>query len=1154
MVSSYQIPRTAAFAWSPLVSSPYLATGTKPGAVDEGFSNETKLELWNTEPQSSVGSIEPQPVACIATDSRFNDIAWTREGSSDSQGILAGALDNGSLDLWDAEKLLNKQADAFLSRTSRHSGSIKALQFNPFRSELLATVGAKGELFISDINNVGSPFRMGNAVARADDFECLDWNKRTSHIMVTGSSGGTMTVWDIKNKRESLTLNNWGRKAVSAVAWDPVNTTRLVTAIPDEPDPAIFVWDLRNANAPERVLKGHDRGILSLSWCQQDNDLLLSCGKDNRNICWNPQTGEALGEFPVVTNWTFQTRWNPHNPGFVATASFDGKISVQSIQSTGSDAHVQAEDQVQTADDEDFFNKASSQPRGSLFSLKKAPKWLQRPCGASFGFGGKIVLFKCSTPETNRRSVVKISRYAADDAIVKSTNLFESSLREKDLTAICDSRISEATNDADREDWKVIKTLIAGDTKKDLLMYLGYSSHDNEAADGLSQLSINGSKGDLEEETSNNDARAPKNNRLSAFFEGGGDGDNFLSELAATKGAKTNNPFEMYNGAESESDRLIIRALLLGEFDKALDVCLHEGRMSDAFMIAICGGQSCIKKAQTAYFSQKETGPNYLRLLASVVGKDLWDLVYNADLNSWKDVMASLCTYAEAGEFSDLCEALGDRLEEQMGESSNGPDLRKDAAFCYLAGSKLEKVVAIWTSELMKNESSSLKDMAKGSGFSIHARSLQSFIEKVTVFREAIQYQDTQQSATSDWKLAPLYDKYIEYADIASSHGQLQVAERYLDLLPASYSVADVAKRRVKTATQKPGTQVATKQPLSSGRAGQRGPSAVPAFQQEQQPIRSIPTSAAPANPYAPSSASANPYAPASALQTPSSYPPGSSQYGPPSYGNPSHQQQQAQPQSQLGMSYGPRYPGGSNGTPGPPPHNFNASPSALPPSKAANMGNWNDMPENFFKPPATSRRGTPAVGANSHPQFQPALPSPSHPIGPPPRSTPPLAPPPKAGTGPQRMTSPPLNQLERPSSAMNNPYAPSQSSLPVQSQATIPRGPSPYNAPPSIPPPNNRYAPSQPTSAAQSNPPTSVSSMRGPPPPPPSNPYAPQQNHAIPPQSLQSHQPPPPPSSAGPPPRSSVPSAGSPQGAVQVSKSKLAQAQRRTTPSRHRE
>lgn len=38
--------------------------------------------------------------------SRFHDLAWT-EGDDDSRGVVAGALENGSLDLWDADKLLN---------------------------------------------------------------------------------------------------------------------------------------------------------------------------------------------------------------------------------------------------------------------------------------------------------------------------------------------------------------------------------------------------------------------------------------------------------------------------------------------------------------------------------------------------------------------------------------------------------------------------------------------------------------------------------------------------------------------------------------------------------------------------------------------------------------------------------------------------------------------------------------------------------------------------------------------------------------------------------------------------------------------------------------------------------------------------------------
>ncbi|MBE7180869.1 MAG: hypothetical protein INR71_06615, partial [Terriglobus roseus] len=257
---------------------------------------------------------------------------------------------------------------------------------------MLATAGARGELYITDLSNVATPFRLGTSAARADDFESVDWNKKVPHILATGSSGGFVTVWDLKAKKESLTLNNHGRKAVSAVAWDPDVPTRLATAIPNDQDPLILMWDLRNSNAPERILSGHDQGVLSLSWCAQDADLMLSCGKDNRTICWNPHTGKALGEYPVVTNWTFQTRWNPHNPSLLATASFDGKIGIHTIQHTNAEASAAAAATLPT-DGEDFFAKPSIQPQGASFSLPQAPKWLERPVGATFGFGGKIIRF-----------------------------------------------------------------------------------------------------------------------------------------------------------------------------------------------------------------------------------------------------------------------------------------------------------------------------------------------------------------------------------------------------------------------------------------------------------------------------------------------------------------------------------------------------------------------------------------------------------------------------------------------------------------------------------------------------------------------------------------------------------------------------------------
>lgn len=86
------------------------------------------------------------------------------------------------------------------------------------------------QLYISDLNNLQNPYRLGST-ARVDDIECLDWNKKVPHILVTGSVAGFVTVWDVKTRKESLTLNNMGRKAVSAVAWDPEKVSILHVVI-----------------------------------------------------------------------------------------------------------------------------------------------------------------------------------------------------------------------------------------------------------------------------------------------------------------------------------------------------------------------------------------------------------------------------------------------------------------------------------------------------------------------------------------------------------------------------------------------------------------------------------------------------------------------------------------------------------------------------------------------------------------------------------------------------------------------------------------------------------------------------------------------------------------------------------------------------------
>jgi protein transport protein SEC31 len=989
--------------------------------------------------------------------------------------------------------VLTAYRDAQIEQIDKHTGPIQALQFNPYRPNILASAGAKGELYIHDLDDQSKTFRLGKAGANPDEYTTLDWNKKVAHILATGSSGGFVTVWDVRAKKETLTLNHFGRKSVSAVSWDPEVPTRLVTAIPTDQNPLVLVWDLRNTNAPEKTLQAHDQGVLSLSWCTQDADILLSCGKDNRTIAWNPHSGEQLGEFPVVTNWTFQTRFNPSNPNLIATASFDGKIAVQTLQNTGA-ATEQSKAAAQAPEGEDFFSQPRVEPQGASFSLKTPPKWLKRRAGVAFGFGGKLVRFGVH----DSKSKITISTFAVDSKIGDASQEFDKALEQGDLTAICEGKIAKAATEEEKADWTVIETLTSENPRGKLVEYLGFAdTKEEEPVEEKKEVETNGA-----------------DDGASFFDQSGTDEGNFLSDLAASKGAKTNNPFQVYTGEESDADKKITRALMLGNFDAALDVCLKENRLSDAFMIAICGGEKCVAKAQAAYFKKQSDAPNYLRLLASVVGKNLWDLVYNADLKDWKEVMATLATFADQSEFPDLCEALGDRLEEAISEETGS--YRKDASFCYLAGSKLEKVVVNWAQELTENEAAGLEKSEEDSSFSIHARSLQDFIEKVTVFRKVTNFKDAEQQKDADWKLEPLYAKYVEYADIASSHGQLAIAEKYLDLLPAKYPAAEVAKDRVKRATAKAAPQASAQRPTRVV------PTPTPAQQK--------PTSYAPSNPLstpAPAVA-ASPYAPINPLgaqaqaqvqsQTPRNpYLPTPNAFG---------QQQPSQPATPYG-GYGHPQPASLP----PPPKNFGGMPatSTVPAANRGHIPAWNDTPD-FGPPKPASRRGTPLNTVGSPFPNQQAMYGGAPPQGPPQgRPTPP--PPPKGPPqGPPRVTSPPQSST---SPSAPNPYAPVQPSgfAPPQ-QPPVQRGASPYTPPISAAPASNRYAPapgSQPSPAPPSYggmpPPRNIA-----PPPtqftPAASPYAPTPVQQAPPAAT----PPPPRGPPQGPPRAGPPAGGPPR------------------------
>jgi protein transport protein SEC31 len=572
------------------------------------------------------------------------------------------------------------------------------------------------------------------------------------------------------------------------------------------------------------------------------------------------------------------------------------------------------------------------------------------------------------------------------------------------------------------------------------------------------------------------------------------------SSAAATIGSRPSsvasellkaNTFKIYPRDESETDRLITKSLVLGDFQSAVSLCLSTDRFADALLLAVKGGPELLQSAQAVYFEKRTMAHPYLRLFQSIVTDDLSDVVQNAELREWKEIFVILCTFAKEDEFSNLAEQLGQRLEfqskivqgeddaEQMEKSR---ELRKHATLCYLAARKLERIGAIWVEEMSEEEAVTVSNEdGGGSQYTAHAQALQTFIEKVTIFRSATGYVDKDLTEAHDhgdpnsdvprsYRLTTLYDRYYEYADLLAQQGLLADAVKFVSLIPKDYNGVkgseasfDIARDRLLQAANssppvpaKASSTHPAHQTAPTYNAYPVAPSHAPApYSQPQQPT-------GPYNPYAANGptmeSSSNPYAPTGGAPIQQSYQaqpqmqayPPNTQYN--AYGGGSNYQQ---PSHLNRAPLGPP-PGPHSMVPPPPAPVSGSSDQGLPPpppSKRRDAG-WNDAP-----PVDTSRR-TPVPLNLSKPApitspFPNSAPSPSltspYGAGPPPQAPPPprggpahtMPPPPRAASAQGRAPPPQSSQ----SAFAGGPNRPPVMAPPPPRPGSV--GPTPHPPPP---------------------------------------------------------------------------------------------------------
>ncbi|XP_032042369.1 protein transport protein Sec31A isoform X5 [Aythya fuligula] len=840
-----EVDRTAMQAWSPAGQHPiYLATGTSAQQLDATFSTSASLEIFELD--LSDPSLDMKSCATFSSSHRYHKLIWGPHSMTAGErvsGVLIAGGENGNVILYDPAKIIAGDTEVIIAQKDKHTGPVRALDVNMFQTNLVASGANESEIYIWDLNNFATPMTPGVKTQPLEDISCIAWNRQVQHILASASPSGRATVWDLRKNEPIIKVSDHNnRMHCSGLAWHPDVATQMVLASEDDRLPVIQMWDLRFASSPLRVLESHTRGILAIAWSMADSELLLSCGKDAKILCSNPNTGEVLYELPTNTQWCFDIQWCPRNPAVLSAASFDGRISVYSIMGGSTDGLRQKQvDQLSSSfGNLDPFGTGQplpplqlpqqTAPQSVVLPLKKPPKWIRRPVGASFSFGGKLVTFENAKPQQQpgieqqqQRHHVYVSQVVTEKEFLARSNQLQEAVQSEGFISYCQKKIDMAQADFEKNVWAFLKVNFEEDSRAKYLELLGYRKDDlrNKITSALNKEGR--ADGELGEAPTESDASVPNERD-----EGQAAEEPFLGERVKDNKQETEDlgsAKKTFNiSVSGDVDGLITQALLTGNFESAVDLCLHDNRMADAIILAIAGGQELLSRTQEKYFVKMQS--KITRLITAVVTKNWKEIVQSCDLQNWREALAAVLTYARPDEFAALCDLLGNRLESE-GDSL----LQTQACLCYICAGNVEKLVACWTKAQDGNSPLSLQDL----------------IEKVVILRKAVQLT---QAVDPNAVGALLAEKMSQYANLLAAQGSIAAA---LTFLPASTNQPNIVllrDRLCRAQGELPARQEAVKapydrQPMPKGRAGavagqMQGPQA-PAQQYYQQ-VRIAPT------------------------------------------------------------------------------------------------------------------------------------------------------------------------------------------------------------------------------------------------------------------------------------------------------------------------
>ena len=393
--------------------------------------------------------------------------------------------------------------------------------------------------------------------------------------------------------------------------------------------------------------------------------LVFRTGKDNRTFLWDLFTLKPIAEVPNDV----PQQQPAQNDGSNSDALFSNNGGLASSHQRRYDVQWSPIKRG-VASTCSLDRKVQAHSILGLSSKSgRPPKWMRPSSSVSCAFGGALV--NCSSAD----KFIRIRTIVEEPNLVTVSKGFEHSMDTTNVVDYCKDLESKARDDGEQQLWGFMHVIFETNARQELLAHLGFNP--SSIAEAASKYSA---------------------------------AEDVTAEMETMS-------LDQKMSMTTNAQEMVKKALLVGNFEAAVDCCFNVGHSADALILASCGGPELWAKTQARYFEEQSSKRPFLSMVNSIMQNNLGELVQSSETGKWRETLAVLSTYGKSDEFPQLCIALGDRLEE-AGNS-------RDASLCYMCALSLDKAVSYWRGQL--------HDANKASG-DMDILALHKFVMKVSIF------------------------------------------------------------------------------------------------------------------------------------------------------------------------------------------------------------------------------------------------------------------------------------------------------------------------------------------------------------------------------------------------------------------------------------